>query len=59
MSKQAVRQMKEGVIVASPCDDKVCEYCDFRAMCINSEAEPRKVGKVDVDIIINSVKGDE
>ena len=54
MAEQAVRQMREGVLVASPSDSKVCEYCEFKAMCQQANPTFRTVQKVDSVVIIDA-----
>ncbi len=59
ISQKAVEAMKQGVIVPTPCDERVCEYCEYKSLCPLSEKEARVHGKVDMTTIIDSVKGGE
>ena len=45
MSEQAVEQLKEGCIVASPYD-KECNYCKFKGLCPNENGQSRQIEKV-------------
>ena len=57
LSEQAVQQMREGVIAPSPCDEKVCTYCEYASMCNAYEPNARNVNKVDGFVIEESIKG--
>jgi len=59
LSEQAVTQMRDGVIVPSPCDTFICGYCDYRSLCNAYEPEVRRHGKVDAETIRSSVEGEE
>ena len=58
MAEQAIKEMREGVIVPSPCDNRICSYCDYRSICDNA-LSPRTVETVDDQVIIDAVKGGE
>ena len=59
LSEQAVAQMQDGVIVASPCDERSCGYCEYRALCNAYEPTVRTHGKVDAETIRSSIEGEE
>lgn len=58
MSDKAVRDMKEGVIVASPYE-KACEYCEYKALCGVAEPNVRKVKAVKSEDIYTALHGGE
>ena len=51
MSENAAREMKEGVIVASPYET-ACGYCPFAAVCGATEEDARKLSGVNEDTLI-------
>lgn len=59
LSEQAVEQMREGVIVPSPCDERICGYCEYRSLCNAYEPEVRSHGKVDAETIRSSLEGEK
>ncbi len=59
ISELAVERMAEGVIAPSPCDGRICSYCEFKSLCPLIEGEYREHGKVDATTIIDAVKGEE
>ena len=59
LSEQAVKQMRDGVIAPSPCEEKICEYCEYVSMCNAYEPNARTVNKVDAQVIEKSIKGEE
>lgn len=59
LSEQAIEQMRDGVIVPSPADERICSYCDYRSMCNAKEPKVRKNDKIDVQVIIDSLQGGE
>ena len=56
-SEAAVKNMSDGVIVASPYEN-ACEYCEYSALCGVKDATPRSVGTVD-ESTFNADKGGE
>ncbi len=56
MAEQAVEQMTSGVIVPSPCDERVCTYCEFLAFC-ERELPPRSLKKIDDQVFVDAMKG--
>ena len=54
MAEQAVKQMRNGVVVVSPSDEKACEYCNFKPLCQQVNPTYRSVEKVDADVIIDA-----
>lgn len=58
MSEQAVKQMKDGVIVPSAYE-KACEYCEFKGLCQNSKLFERKVRAISPEEIYHAVNGGE
>ncbi len=59
LSQMAVKRMGEGIIAPTPCDERICSYCEFSSLCPLSDIEIRKHGKVDATTIIDSIKGEE
>ncbi len=59
LSEMAVKRMSEGFIAPTPCDNRVCEYCEFRALCPIAEPQARVHGKVDATTIIDCMRGEE
>ncbi len=59
VSEKAVERMSEGVIVATPANDKVCGYCEFKALCPLNNPVARAHDKVDATTIIDSIKGEK
>ena len=57
VSEKAVAQMTDGVIVASPYKG-TCEYCDYASVCKKKDVSERTVNKVDANIIVEAVNGD-
>ncbi len=57
ISELAVKRMGEGIIAPTPCDARICSYCEFKSLCPHLEAESREHGKVDSTTIIDAVKG--
>ncbi len=55
VSENAVSQMADGVIVASPYE-KSCSSCPFIALCGREEENGRVIGSVNEDKIIQAVK---
>ncbi len=58
MSEQAVEQMSNGVIIASPLKG-TCERCKFRAVCMQDEGTEREMGVVKEYTIEKAVYGSE
>lgn len=58
ISNNAVKQMTDGVIVASPYED-TCSNCVFKAMCQQDAPEIRKVGSVSEETIEKAIYGEE
>ncbi len=59
LSEKAVERMSEGVIAPTPCDDRICGYCEFKELCSLAEPAVRKHGGVDATTIIDSVRRDK
>ena len=58
MAEQAVREMRDGVIIPSPCDERICSYCEYKSLC-SMEKSPRGVENVDDQVITQAVEGGE
>ena len=56
ISEQAVKNLKQGVIIPSPYDG-ACEFCNLKGVCDTENSIERKLDKVTSDTIKNSVKG--
>ena len=55
VSELAVKQLKEGVIVASPYE-KTCEYCSYKGICHQDKRVARTLSTVKKETIINAPK---
>ena len=58
ISEKAVKQIDDGVIVASPYKN-ACTYCAFKGMCNQVNVEEREVGAVSEQTVFTAVKGEE
>ncbi len=58
MSENAIKDMKNGVIVPSPYEN-ACEYCEYKALCGVEEPKVRKVRSVKSDDIYDALHGGE
>lgn len=58
MSESAVKNLNEGVIIASPYLN-ACEYCKFSAMCGQNGQNKRTLGKVDENSFCGDLIGEE
>jgi ATP-dependent helicase/DNAse subunit B len=50
--------MKEGVVVASPCEG-ACDYCKYKSMCDFDGENERTVEGVTKQTILGAVQGEE
>ena len=57
VSEKAAKQLFDGVIVSSPYE-KVCQNCEYSALCAKEHVLERKVTKVDEQIIKEAVQDD-
>lgn len=59
ISRKAIEEMCEGIIVPSPYDES-CKYCSYKGLCGGSATAERKLNKVDEDVIyFSAIKGNE
>ena len=55
VSELATSQLKDGVIVPSPYEN-VCDYCEYKGICLQDKQKSRKLGAVSADTIVKANK---
>ncbi len=57
MSEKAVKNMADGVIIASPFEG-ACKYCEYSSLCGLKDPPERKVNSCGKDVFIDALKGE-